>query len=72
MKLKKGPWQPPEIRWTAENVIQLRRSLKWSQVTLARKLGATVQTVSNWERSAVRPGHKYTRALEALRKKAQT
>ena len=66
MKLKKGTWQPPPNAWNADQVHQLRRSLDWSQVELARRLGATVQTVSNWERGAVIPGHRYTRALLAL------
>ena len=72
MKLKKGTWQPPPDAWNANRVCQLRRSLNWSQVTLARKIGSTVQTVSNWERGAAIPGHRYTRALLALSKKAPT
>ena len=64
------PWKPPFDAWPPAQVIDLRRALNLSQVKLARKLGATAQTVSNWERGAARPGHRYARALEALRKDA--
>ena len=38
-----------------ERICELRSSLGWSQVELAKRLGVAKQTVSNWENENIQP-----------------
>ena len=38
-----------------QRIDSLRRALGWSQVELAKRLGVTKQTVSNWENDNIQP-----------------
>lgn len=38
-----------------ERICELRTSLGWSQVDLAKRLGVAKQTVSNWENENIQP-----------------
>ena len=38
-----------------KRIYELRTSLNWTQVQLARKLSVTKQTVSNWENDNIQP-----------------
>lgn len=38
-----------------QRIIELRTSLGWSQVELARRLNVAKQTVSNWENDNIQP-----------------
>lgn len=38
-----------------KRIQEIRKSLGWSQVLLAQKLGVTKQTVSNWENDNIQP-----------------
>ena len=39
----------------SKKIYELRMSFGWTQVQLAQKLGATKQTVSNWENDNIQP-----------------
>ncbi|MGM9605546.1 MAG: helix-turn-helix transcriptional regulator [Faecousia sp.] len=38
-----------------QRICELRTALGWSQVQLAKRLGAAKQTVSNWENDNIQP-----------------
>ena len=38
-----------------ERIMELRSMRSWSQVELAKRLGVTKQTVSNWENGNIQP-----------------
>lgn len=38
-----------------QRIYELRSSLNWSQVDLAKRLGVAKQTVSNWENDNIQP-----------------
>ena len=38
-----------------QRITELRTALGWSQVELAKRLGVTKQTVSNWENDNIQP-----------------
>lgn len=38
-----------------ERICKLRKELGWSQVELAKRIGVTKQTVSNWENENIQP-----------------
>lgn len=38
-----------------QRICELRMALGWSQVQLAKRLGAAKQTVSNWENDNIQP-----------------
>ena len=38
-----------------QRICELRSSLHWSQVDLAKRLGVAKQTVSNWENENIQP-----------------
>ena len=38
-----------------ERICELRTAVGWSQVELAKRLGVTKQTVSNWENDNIQP-----------------
>ena len=39
----------------SKSIYELRMSFGWTQVQLAKKLGVTKQTVSNWENDNIQP-----------------
>ena len=39
----------------SDKMLELRMSFGWTQVQLAKKLGVTNQTVSNWENDNIQP-----------------
>ena len=39
----------------SKKIYELRMSFNWTQVQLARKLGVTKQTISNWENDNIQP-----------------
>ena len=43
------------LSWLNENIKKLRVSLNISQVTLAKMLGVSKQSVSNWENDNIQP-----------------
>ncbi len=61
-----------ELTWSGERIRSLRKTLNFSQATLAGTLDVTVRTVSRWETGKVYPTSKIIRRLEGLEKRRQT
>lgn len=53
----------------AEEIKALRDRLNWPQVRLAKYLGASVHTVSQWETGHHKPDKRYNQRLERLAKR---
>ena len=55
---------------TAEDVRQLRESLRMTQEEFAREVGVSFSTVSRWERGRGEPSRLARRQIDKLRKRA--
>ena len=49
-----------------ERINELRCSIGWNQVELAKRLGVTKQTVSNWENENIQPSIEMLVRLSAI------
>ena len=49
-----------------KTIRQLRQEQGWTQADLAERLGASMQTVSRWERGQAKPTWVYRRRLATL------
>lgn len=60
------PEKDPKTQKWAENIVELRFRLGWSQQKLADEIGANQSSVSQWEQAYYRPTFYYMRRIVAL------
>lgn len=54
--------------WNGNTVRQLRQRLAWSQAELARRLGCTLEALSQWELNNIAPFEDVTEHLNVLQR----
>ena len=57
------------VTMTAEEIRELRLTLKMSQETFAKKVGVTLNTVCRWENGHMHPNQLAVRAIEMVKNK---
>lgn len=67
-KLKTTNFPPPPKTVSRNDIVRLRRKMKWSQMFLARGLNVSVKTVQAWEQGLRTPAGPTLKLLEIAKK----